>query len=167
MVRTYLEKFYFPLHARFFDGKCLFGELTDEEMIECIPFMQNKLDEMQEDGILPQEMANDLNGSIGFSKVISATWGVTHRYGVPYGIVRVRCSEPIDVYERHEMRLIIGYINEDGIWYNLKHTIIDCGDKAIAVSFYENVWGDYFVHTQSLMYLKWKRKKKTKKWRDS
>lgn len=165
MARTYLEKFYFPLHARFSDGAYLFGELEDEEIIECIPFIQNKLDEMQQDGVLPSEMAGHLNGSIGFSKVISATWGVTHRYGVPYGIVRVRCAEPIDAYERHLMRLTIGYINEDDVvWYGFKNTIIACGTKAIAVSFYENTWGDYFVHTQSLMYLKWKRKKKTKKW---
>lgn len=167
MARTYLEKFYFPLHAKYFDGMHLIGELGNDEVIECLPFIQNKLDEMQQDGVLPHDMAQTLNSSICISKVISATWGVTHRYGVPYGIVRVRCAEPIDVYERNQMRLIIGFINEDGVWYDLKHTIIECGDKAIAVSFYESIWGDYFVHTQSLMYLKWKRKKKTKKWRNA
>ena len=166
MARTYLEKFYFPLHATFIEGNLYGRDLTNEEVIECLPCIQNQIDMIQQTGKPQKDMGEHLNGIIGIKKVISATWGVTHRYGVPYGIVRVRCAEPVDTFERNEMRLIIGFINEDGFWSDFKNKNIEYGDKIFEVRLFDDEDGDYYVHTQSLMYIKWKRKKNTKKWRD-
>lgn len=41
MARIYLEKFYFPLHVRFIEGDLYTPELTNEEVIEYLPFIQN------------------------------------------------------------------------------------------------------------------------------
>ena len=166
MARTYLEKFYFPLHATFIEGNLYGRELTDEEIIDRLPYIQNQIDTIQQTGKPQKEMAEQLNRVIGIKKLISATWGVTHRYGVPYGIVRVRCAAPVDAFERNEIRLIIGFINEDGFWSEFKNKNFEYGDKIYEVRMFDDEDGDYYVHTQSLMYIKWKRKKNTKKWRD-
>ena len=166
MARTYLEKFYFPIHVRYVEGDFYGKELTNEEVIECLPCIQNQIDVIQLNGVPQNDLAKRLNGVIDASKIMSVTWGVTHRYGVPYGIVMVRCAEPIDTHERNDIRLEIGFINEDGFWSEFKYREIEFGEKIIAVRLFDNDDGDYFVHTQSLMYMKWKRKKKSKKWRD-
>lgn len=164
MARTYLEKFYFPLNASFIEGNYIKDDLTSEEIIEYLPFIQQEIDKMQDEQNLQVKMAEHLNGVVCTNKVMNASWGVTHRYGVPYGIVRVRCSEPINVYERNMIRIVIGMLNEDSEWTEFQYKEILCNDKKIQVRLYDDFDCKYFVHTQSLMYIKWKRKKQTKKW---
>ena len=164
MARTYLEKFYFPLHVRFIEGNIYTKELSNDEVIELIPFIQNHLNSIQEKENSKEVVAKEINGTIPFNKVISASWEIMHRYGVPYGLVRVRCSEPLTVFERNLMRFAIEIVNDEGFWSKFQYEKIKCNDKLLHVELYDRY--DYFVHTQSLMYIKWKRKKKTKKWRD-
>lgn len=164
MARTYLEKFYFPLHVRFIEGDFYTKELSDEEVIEFLPYIQNWMNSIQEKEKTQEIVAKDINGTIPGNKVISASWEVVHRYGVPYGLTRVRCSEQLTADERNLMRFAVADVNEDGFWSKFQYEEIKCNDKLLHVSLYDPY--DYFVHTQSLMYIKWKRKKKTKKWRD-
>ena len=164
MARTYLEKFYFPLHVRFIEGNMYTKELSNEEVIENLPFIQNHMNSIQEKEKPQEIIAEYINDNIPCPKVITASWEVMHRYGVPYGLVRVKCSEPLTAYERNYMRFAVADVNEDGFWSKFQYEEIKCNDKLLHVELYDEY--DYFVHTQSLMYIKWKRKKKTKKWRD-
>ena len=100
MARTYLEKFYFPLHVRFIEGNMYTKELSNAEVIEYLPFIQNHMNSIQENEKSQEIVAEELNREIPSAKVITASWEVMHRYGVSYGLVRVRCSEPLSVYER-------------------------------------------------------------------
>ena len=164
MARTYLEKFYFPLHVRFIEGNMYTKELSNDEVIEYLPFIQNCMNSIQEKEKPQEIIAEYINDNIPYPKVITASWEVMHRYGVPYGLVRVRCSEPLTAYERDLMRFSVADVNGDGFWSKFQYEEIKCNDKLLHVELYDEY--DYFVHTQSLMYIKWKRKKKTKKWRD-
>ena len=164
MSRTYLEKFYFPLHVRFIEGNMLTPELNNDEVIEYLPFIQDCMNFIQKKEKPQEVVAKDINGTIPFDKVISASWEVMHRYGVPYGLARVRCSEPLTAFERNLMRFAVAFVNEEGFWSKFKYEEIKCNDKLLHVELYDPY--EYFVHTKSLMYIKWKRKKNTKKWRD-
>lgn len=154
MARTYLEKFYFPLHVRFIEGNMYTKELSNNEVIEYLSFIQNHMNSIQEKEKSQEIVAEEINRDIPKAKVISATWEVMHRYGVPYGLVRVKCSEPLTAVERNFMRFAVAFVNEDGFWSKFQYEEIKCNDKLLHVELYDRY--DYFVHTQSLMYIKWK-----------
>ena len=82
MARTYLEKFYFPLHVRFIEGDFYTKELSDEEVIEFLPYIQNWMNSIQEKEKTQEIVAKDINGTIPGNKVISASWEVMHRLGM-------------------------------------------------------------------------------------
>ena len=74
MARTYLEKFYFPLHVRFIEGNMYTKELSNAEVIEYLPFIQNHMNSIQENEKSQEIVAEELNREIPSAKVINASW---------------------------------------------------------------------------------------------
>ena len=143
------RKILFSTSCKVIEGNMYTKELSNDEVIEYLPFIQNCMNSIQEKEKPQEIIAEYINDNIPCPKVITASWEVMHRYGVPYGLVRVRCSEPLTAYERDLMRFSVADVNEDGFWSKFQYEEIKCNDKLLHVALYDEY--DYFVHTQSLI----------------